>query len=75
VAKGVRSLQQRSLRDPTLLPTWPESDKLTLVCAEYHNDGIAVSVIESQAELEEKLKNLVKRKMLFFEVLKSDFRT
>jgi hypothetical protein len=66
-------VQHHAIGDPTLLPTWPESDKIALICGEYHNDVIRFSVIQSQSELEKKLAAITQRQVLFFNVLKSDF--
>lgn len=67
-------LISKTLGEPTLLPVWPKSEKIALVCVECteNNKTVAISVIRSAEHLESKLATDNEIRMLFFQLLKSD---
>lgn len=67
-------LMNKTLGEPTLLPVWPKSDKLVLVCVEYtENDKtVVMRVLHSMQQLEDKLAEDNDIRKLFFQILKSD---
>lgn len=68
------NLMRKALGEPTLLPVWPKSDKLALVCVEYNESDktVVMSVLHSTQELENKLSEDNDIRKLFFQMLKSD---
>lgn len=67
-------LMSKALGEPTLLPVWPKSDKLVLVCVEYTESDktVVMHVLHSTQELENKLAEDNDIRKLFFQILKSD---
>jgi len=67
-------LINRSLGEPTLLPVWPKSDKIVLICVECANNDkrVIMSVLNSESDLEAKLREDDDVRRLYFNILKSD---
>ena len=68
------NLLSKALGEPTLLPVWPKSDKIVLICIEYteNNKTVVMRVLHSMQELENKLAENDDNRKLFFQILKSD---
>lgn len=69
-----KDLLFKTLGEPTLLPVWPKSDKLVVICVECANNDktVIMRVLNSASELEAKLKEDDDVRRLYFNILKSD---
>ena len=68
-------IMKLTLGEPTLLPVWPGSDKIVLVCIEYNGSRdktVVFTVLESVELLEKKLQEDSNIRRVFVQLLKSD---